>query len=144
MTTLHGRRLTWRLTVSKELELTDEQYLRVLKKIGATLAQSDFKVGCSDCVVPGQRSTDSNCGFCNDAYTDEDMALFPAQFPARKSMKYRQENHRCPFDVRDNPGILGWGWSCFSECYLFRHLGKRDWDVSLMRRMVDHAIGVAV
>ena len=125
------------------LHLTDEQYLRVLKKIEATVNQDSFKVRCSDCTDVGQRSTDSNCGFCNGAYTDEDMALFPGQFPERRSMKYREENHRCPFDMREKPKIAGWGNGCFYECYLFKHLGKGDWKLPLMRKMVDHAIEIA-
>ncbi len=129
--------------MTEELQLTDEQYLRVLRKIEATITQDGFKVSCSDCTVVGQKSTDSNCGFCNDAYTDEDMALFPDQYPGRKSMKYRQKSHWCPFDMRDKSGILGWGYGCFPECYLFRHLGKRDWNLALMREMVDHTVEVA-
>ena len=129
--------------MNNELRLTDEQYLRVLKKIEATIANAGFMVSCSDCTVVGSKSTDSNCGFCNDEYTDEDMALFPEQFPERKSMKYRGENHRCPFDVRKKLCALGWGSGCFYDCYLFQHLGKRDWNLSLMREMVDHAIEVA-
>jgi len=126
--------------MNKELRLTDEQYLRILKKIEATIAQDDFGVGCSDCTVIGAKSTDSDCGFCNDAYTDRDMALFPEQYPERRTMKYRRENHRCPFDMRKEPGILGWGYSCFYECYLFGHLSKRDWNLTVMREMVDHTI----
>lgn len=128
------------MTHEKDLRLTDEQYLRILQKIKATLAQNDFKVDCFDCTVTGCKSTDSNCGFCNDEYTDEDMALFPDQYPERKSMKYRQKNHRCPFDTRTEPGILGWGWSCFYECYLFKHLGKKGWSLPLMRKMVTQTI----
>ena len=128
----------------KELELTDEQYLRLLKGIRTTIASEGFKVDCSDCTITGCKSTDSNCGLCNDAYTERDMALFPDQFPERRTMKYRGENHRCPFDVRKEPAILGWGNGCFYECYLFQHLVRRDWDLSLMREMVDHTIEVAM
>ena len=128
--------------MNDKLQLTDEQYLRILRKIETTVAQVDFWVGCSDCTVIGSKSTDSNCGFCNDDYIDEDMALFPDQFPERKTTKYRRENHKCPFDMRKEPGILGWGYSCFDGCYLFKHLGKHDWNLSLMREMVDHAIEV--
>jgi len=126
--------------MEKELRLTDEQYLGVLRKIEVDVAQDDFKVGCSDCVATGYKSTDSNCGFCNDEYTDKDTALFPERFPIRKSMKYRRENHRCPFDERNEPGIMGWGYGCFSRCYLFRHLGRCDWNLSSMREMVARAI----
>ena len=130
--------------MSDELRLTDEQYLRILKKIETTISQDDFVVGCFDCTVIGAKSTDSNCGFCNDAYTDEDTALFPDQYPARRTMKYRRKNHGCPFDMRNNPDILGWSNGCFFECYLFRHFGKRDWKLSLMREMVDRATEVAI
>jgi len=123
-----------------ELRLTDEQYLRVLKKIEATIAQAGFRPSCFDSTFPGDKYTESNCGFCNDAYTDEDMALFPDQFPGRKTMKYLGKNHRCPFDTRDRPGILGWGCGCFCECYLFAHFNKGDWNLSRMREMVDCAI----
>lgn len=129
--------------MNKELRLTDEQYFKILKKIEATITQDSFKVSCSDCNVIGAKSTDSNCGFCNDEYVDRDMDLFPNQYPERKTMKYRGKNHRCPFDMREEPRILGWGYGCFSECYLFRHLGKRDWNLTVMREMVDYAIKVA-
>ena len=126
-----------------KLYLTDKQYVRVLRKIEAAIACDNFRVSCSDCTMIGNKSTDSNCGFCNDAYVGEDMALFPDQYPERMTMKYRWRNHRCPFDMSEESGILGWGYGCFSRCYLFKHLGKRDWNLSLMREMVDHIIEVA-
>ena len=129
--------------MNKELRLTDEQYLRVLRKIEATIAQVDFKVVCSDCTVTGQKSTDSNCGFCNNEYTDEDMALFPGQYPERKTMKYREESHKCPFDMREEPGIIGWMYGCFYGCYLFEHLGKGDWNLVLMREAVVQVLEAA-
>jgi len=118
------------------LYLTDAQYERVLEKIGATVTQDDFEVVCSDQAIIGDKFTASNCGFCNVAYTDKDTALFPRLYPEYRTMKYRRENHRCPFDMREEPGILGWGWSCFDECYLFKHLHKRDWDLQVIRKMV--------
>lgn len=124
----------------KDLYLSDTQYLKILQKIQTTLATENFKVGCSDCTAIGYKSTDSNCGFCNDEYTDEDMALFPDQYPDRKSRKYRGKNHKCPFDMREIPGILGWGYSCFGKCYLFRHLNKKDWDIKLMQTLVNKTI----
>lgn len=128
------------MTTPSDMNLTDEQYRRILEKMRVTLAQDDFQVGCSDCTVTGYKSTDSNCGFCCDAYTEEDTALFPAQFPERKSMKYRRENHRCPFDLRKTPHTFSWGSGCFFQCYLFAHLRNRDWDLGVMRGMVDQTI----
>jgi len=129
------------MEVNDELYLTDEQYLRILKKIETTVGQGGFKVSCADYTVVGQKFTNSNCGFCNSAYTEKGMALFPDQFPVRRTMKYRRANHRCPFDMRNNAGF--WSHGCFFECYLFKHRGKRDWSLSLMREMVDHVVEVA-
>jgi len=127
--------------VTNGIQLTDEQYQRVLRKIETTIAQDDFKVSCFDSTFPGDKYTESNCGFCNDEYTDRDMALFPKQFPERKSMKYRQKNHKCPFDERNAPNVIGWGCGCFGKCYLFGHLGEQNWNLSSMREMVKRAIG---
>lgn len=126
--------------MQNDMYLTEEQYLSILRKIKETISEEGFTVYCWNSTTVGNKFTESNCGFCNDAYIDKDMALFPHQFPERKTMKYRGENHKCPFDARKKPGILGWGYGCFDECYLFKHLGKRDWGLPLMREMVDSLI----
>lgn len=123
--------------MNEELYLTDEQYLCILKKIEATIAQDGFRPSCFDSNALGDKYTESNCGFCCDEFTDKDTAMFPDRFPERKSMKYQGKNHRCPFDVRKEPGILGWGSGCFGDCYLFQN---RRYDIKLMREMVDRVI----
>ena len=129
--------------MNKELYLTDEQCLKVLKKIEAVVVYDDFVPSCFDSTFPGDKYTESNCGFCNDAFTEVDMALFPEQYPERRSMKYRLEGHRCPFDERIEPGLLGWGSGCFGGCYLFKHRVKQDWNLLLMREMVNDVLEVS-
>ena len=127
-------------TPNRSIYLTDEQYYSILLKIKETVNAPDFAVRCVDSTTIGDKYTWSNCGFCNDNFTEEETALFPDQFPGRKSMKYRLENHKCPFDLRRKPGILGWGSGCFYRCYVFSHRGKRDWDLDYMKALVDETI----
>ena len=63
----------------------------------------------------------------------KETAYFPEYFPKRRTMKYRQDHHRCPFDMGP-AGSLGWASGCFYRCYLFNN---KEHDVDLMRRMVD-------
>ncbi len=104
----------------KELYLTDSQYKRILGKIEKEVNSPGFKVSRFDSTSLWDKYNDSNRGFCNDNFTELDTALFPDKFPGRKSMKYQESNHKCPFDTRKEPGFLGWGSGCFSQCYLFK------------------------
>jgi len=119
-----------------KLYLTDAQYKRILGKIEEVVNSPNFAVHCFDSTFPSDKYTESNCGFCNKDFTELDTALFPAQFPGRKSLKYRKSNHKCPFDTREEPGILGWGAGCFPKCYLFKDRGKKEYDLEAIRSMV--------
>lgn len=117
--------------------LTDEQYLDILYKIRMRVGSLGFRPSAFDSAFPGDKYTESNCGFCCGEFVTEETALFPEQFPERRSMKYRLDAHKCPFDMRETPDVLGWGWGCFSECYVF-HCHPPD--VQLMRTLVANRI----
>lgn len=124
------------------LYLTDAQYRRILGRIEEVINSPNFVVSCFDSTFPGDKYTESNCGFCNEGFTELDTSLFPSQFPERKSLKYRRSNHKCPFDTRKKPDLLGWGNGCFSKCYLFKTRGK-EYDLEVMRSMVKELIDPA-
>jgi hypothetical protein len=119
--------------MNDKLHLTDEQYQRVLLKIRDVLSNDGFEVRCEDSTFVGDKYTKSNCGFCNDEFTEKDTAMWPEQFPERRSMKYRQDGQKCPFDMRKMPGIVGWGSGCFFGCYLFK---DRKHNLVFMRQLV--------
>jgi len=120
----------------EDLYLTNLQYVEILLKIQKVVNAPDFQPTFYDCTEPGNHHTDSNCGFCNEGFTTKETAYFPEYFPSRTSMKYRQDHHRCPFDMGP-AGILGWGSGCFYRCYLFNN---KEHDIDLMRRMVSNLI----
>jgi hypothetical protein len=127
------------LVSNGEIYLSDEQYRKILWKIKDVVDTPRFSPTCFDSTALGDKYTESNCGLCNDGFTDEETALFPSKFPERREMKYRLGNHRCPFDMREIPGLLGWGNGCFSGCYLFKNT-RVGYDVELMKMLVDSAI----
>ena len=105
--------------MKKSIHLTDTQYKRILLKIKETVGQEEFQYSCVDSTNIGDKYTRSNCGFCNDEFAEKDTALFPENFPERKSIKYRQEHHQCPFDMRSKNVHFGFG--CFYDCCLFQN-----------------------
>lgn len=120
-----------------ELYLNDKQYFILLENIKKTINTHDFKVYCYDSTEIGNKYTASNCGLCNDEYCTFEMALFPRSFPDRKTIKYRENWHKCPFDMRPISNNLKNG--CFYTCYLFKtHNGKHD--IELMKLMVENTI----
>lgn len=119
------------------LYLTDEQYEAILLKIQSTVHQKNFRYSCFDSTLTGFKHTGSNCGFCNDDFTEKETALFPEEFPDRKAMKYRRSNHKCPFDMRTE----SYGYGCFYNCYLFyRRFGGQEPKLSEIRKLVDQTI----
>ena len=112
------------------IRLTDEQYGEILKKILAKVSEPGFKKHIYDSTCPGDKYTESNCGFCNEEYTTIDTALFPEQFPERKSMKYREVHHRCPFDKREKPTMNG----CYYTCVLRKEIGTNKSLVELAEK----------
>ncbi len=117
---------------NKEIYLTDPQYLKILHKIQVKVKEPGFKPNCFDSTALGDKYTESNCGLCCDDFTDKETAMWPNQFPERKSLKYRLEHHKCPFDERVESGF-GFGMGCFYKCYLF---SNRTYDVQLILKMV--------
>lgn len=103
------------MSYPKHMYLTDEQYLALIEECKKIAAKSDFNPVGDDCTIPGMKSTESNCGLCNEDLTTLETALFPKDFPRRKSMKYRRDYHKCPLDMRAKPGLTG----CFYTCVLF-------------------------
>jgi len=124
---------------NREIHLTDEQYYSILLKIKKTVDQEGFKPTCDDCTMVGMKHTETNCGLCNDNFTEKETALFPNEFPERKSMKYSQDNHKCPFDQRINKN---YSYGCFYHCCLFQHQRYRSKEVTIeeLREMVDKTI----
>jgi hypothetical protein len=96
--------------------LTDLQFLDLLRVILKTLSQPGFKRSCYDSTDTGDKYTESNCGCCNNNFTNKKTAMWPDEFPGRKTMKHRKTRHLCPFDSRDKGGANG----CFYTCMLFR------------------------
>ena len=129
--------------MNKDIYLTDDQYKAILIKIQKIVNQENFKYSCEDSNTIGNKYNISNCGFCNDNFTEKNTALFPDQFPERKSMKYRLKNHKCPFDMRAKLEELdmGYGNGCFYHCYLFQSekKGIRP-NITKIREMVDKTI----
>jgi hypothetical protein len=105
-----------------DIYLSDKQYLDTLYKIKRTISRKGFKIICEDSTQIGNKYTTSNCGMCSDDFTTKETALFPDEFPERKSMKYRKEYHHCPFDWREP---LAWKsdyirYGCFYTCAIFQ------------------------
>lgn len=119
------------------LYLTDEQYEKILLKIRDTVYREEFKPVCCDSDQLGNKYNRTNCGFCNDGFTDQETALWPEKFPVRREMKHRRAHQVCPFDVRQfgltiakSPNLTG----CYYHCYLFNNT---RWDIQLIRLMVE-------
>lgn len=119
----------------ENMYLTDSQYRDILLKIKDVLEQENFKPCYYDSTAFGDKYTESNCGLCNNYFTIKEASLFPKEYPERKSMKYRRPNHKCPFDMRREPGLMGYGMSCFYTCYLFKTKSGNH-DLILMRTKV--------
>lgn len=101
----------------KNIHLTDEQYFEILQKILQEVEQPRFEGSVHDSTTIGDKYTESNCGMCSEKYTTKENALFPDEFPERKSLKYRETWQRCPFDSRKDPDLNG--------CYYFCILRKK-------------------
>lgn len=56
--------------------LTDEQYEKILKKIKDAVCREEFEAVCCDSDQVGNKYNRTNCGFCNDGFTDQDTALW--------------------------------------------------------------------
>ena len=128
--------------MNKNLYLTDKQYTKLLLKIKEIVERDNFNYSCYDSTAVGDKFTTSNCGLCNNDLTEKDMALFPDQFPERRSKKYRLENHKCPFDMRTGFHRSG----CFYQCCLFHgienmpHTKLKKPTINQLKKLVDKTI----
>lgn len=108
--------------MSNDLYLTDKQYydllIRVRKKLEEIPSIDGF-----DCTITGNKDTQVNVGLCSDEWTTKDNAMWPNDFPHRRSMKYRKYEHRCPLDWRPVSNLPRSG--CFYTCRFFKR-GMRD------------------
>ncbi len=99
-----------------DMNLTKRQYLTVLKRLRKKIATSTEKASGYDDVTVGAKHTECNVGLCSDdpkIYT-KPMNLFPEQYPARVSSKYRRDEHCCPLSGK---GVSG---GCFYNCLFFK------------------------
>lgn len=120
-----------------EMYLSDSQYLSLLQTIKEAINTPNFKPIWYDCTDIGDKSTQTNCGLCNDNFTTKDMAMFPNEFPERKDMKYPKEYHKCPFDYRKKQSLNG----CFYTCWFFkRHLT----DINKIQDLVEQQIMIGI
>jgi hypothetical protein len=114
--------------------MKDEEYIKLLEKIVEVVDAPDFKPDRFDDTTTGCKSTNSNCGLCNDGenstFATIDNVLFPDQFPGRKHFKYFETYQQCPFDYRKNPTANG----CFYTCYLFQNR-RSSLSIETIRRL---------
>lgn len=100
-----------------EMNLTKRQYLTVLKRLRKKIAASTEKASGYDDTTVGCKHTHCNVGLCCDdpkVFT-KPMNLFPDEYPARVSSKYRRDDHCCPLSGRSVSG------GCFYTCLFFKH-----------------------
>lgn len=114
----------------KNLNLTDEQFLELLKR-GLKLLEERYAKNPNtlakgvDSTDFGDKYTETNVGLCNEEQLcTKETALFPDEYPQRKSMKYLDTHQKCPLDDR-GPGSSDMN-GCFYTCKFFqkglRHL----------------------
>lgn len=108
--------------MSRDINLTDDQYLELLQRIRSSLDNVP-RVSGYDCTDIGNKSTDVNVGLCNEEFTTLDTALFPDEYPERLASKYREDHHRCPLDYRAMEQLTLQG--CFYTCSYFKR-GLKD------------------
>jgi hypothetical protein len=108
----------WKL---KNRELTNEQYIRMLKKL-RTLIESGLKLELDDSNEIGNKYTHASWGQCTNEHWDKD-SLFRKDAPFLGS-KTHAKGQFCPFDTRINPpghsSIRNSPMGCFYRCRLFQ------------------------
>lgn len=115
--------------------LTDGQYIRLLDKIERKLKDGE-KAWVHDNTVPGNKYTTSSVGLCNDNLTERDMAMWPEDFPGRKSMRYKQDYHVCPFDKRLGTESKFWN-GCYYTCRLVKENINNEQALDLVQKARD-------
>ena len=136
-------------------ELTDEQYLDLMRRIRVDLNNID-NIEFDDCTIIGMKHTISNVGLCageetkagwaKDKYVTRETAMWQKDFdkigkvkweyPQQFTMKYRGDKHRCPLDRRPNGGANG----CFFTCMLFKPKPKESITLEKIKRLYDKQI----
>lgn len=114
-----------------DIFLTDKQYFWLLQKARDNLDKIEKAEGC-DSTETGNKYTKTNIGLCNTDLTTLETALFPDQYPERKSLKYRKENHMCPLDSRSYKTT-----GCFYTCLFFKNNLK---DIGKIKLLYDKLI----
>lgn len=102
------------------MDLTDEQYLGVLKRIRKAIAAGEALVA-EDCTDIGNKYTVCTWGLCSDKleyYPTPDLHTHPDMLPSTYSKKWVPPDRKCPMRKK---GIGPWG--CFYDCRVFR--GKK-------------------
>ena len=123
------------IIAAEHMDLTDAQYKELLLK-GRKLLNTLAKVDGEDCTMRGCKSTEANIGFCNEeGLATRETALFPHEWPQRKTLKYREEHHKCPLDKRDS-GYSG-SSGCFYHCRFFQD-GLQD--ITTIKKLYDQVI----
>jgi hypothetical protein len=106
--------------------LNDEQYVRLLDMVEEKVKTTNV-FRCDDCTTIGDKSTSSTVGLCCEDYeTTLDMDLFSYYYIkyGKRSKKYRDDVHACPFDDRvrteqnKNGGLMKLGCGCYYTCGL--------------------------
>lgn len=102
--------------VDLKLHLSDQEYLELLKR-GRKFLDKLKRISGYDSTAIGNKFTECDGGLGNDLLTTKDIAMWPEDFPHRRSMKYRQEHHKCPLDMR--PVSREFRSGCFYTCMIF-------------------------
>lgn len=81
--------------MERNIYLTDEQYLSLLIRQRDRITHIKEASG-EDSTHSGDKYTVTNVGLCDELLTTKDTALWPEDFPQRKSMKYRKKAPQMP------------------------------------------------
>lgn len=133
--------------MSRNIYLSDDRYLAVLKRLRARIANGlPFKAHDDD--TPGDKSTACSWGLCSDdraAWPNAEDHLWPDEFTngGRVAPLYRQRHHRCPIDTRNNADLLKSGNGCFHTCAHFskHYTLTREQVLARYDEQISHAEG---
>ena len=141
--------------MSKNLHLTDQQYLDLLKAVRADLDRmKPGDVEYDDCTMIGNKYTISNVGLCTaddeegwsrDRHLTRETAMWPEDFdtigeseypyPQQFTRKYRKAKHTCPLEIKKKRSMSG----CFYRCRLFSKKSRKP-RLQEIKKMYDQRI----